>query len=143
MSEELLGDLRSAFESFEKSLGTQEAIGYLREAIDLYLDILDSENFSEKNKTVAKTFAETYWIKFVEGIADIADNPGTYDFDIYMLWFKPAFAFLEADIGEKELNQKILWALIRSAEETLTPDEKGQVWRQVSRKLETHKSGQT
>ncbi len=60
MSEELLRDLRSAFESFEKSLGTQEAIGYLREAIDLYLDILDSENCSEKNKTVAKNFAETY-----------------------------------------------------------------------------------
>lgn len=140
MSEELLGDLRSAFKSFEKSLGTQEAIGYLREAIDLYLDILDSENCSEKkNKTVAKNFAETYWMKFVEGVADIADNPGKYDFDTYMLWFKPAFAFFDADIGEKELNQKILWALIRSAEETLTPDEKGQVWRQVSRKLETHK----
>lgn len=137
MSEELPGDLRSAFESFEKSLGTREAIKHLREAIDLYLDILDGENGSEENKTIAKNLGETYWMKFAESVVVIADNPGRYDFDTCKLWFDSAMAFRDENIGEKYLNELILWGLIESMNEASPPNERAsrvalEKWRQES-----------
>ena len=124
MSEELLEDLRSAFESFDKSLGTREATEHLRDAIDLYLDILDSENCSEANKKIAKQLGETYWWIFCKRVQVIADDPGSYDLDTYMLWFEPALAFRNADIGQKYLNETILWELIESMNEALPSNER-------------------
>jgi hypothetical protein len=120
---------RQAFAAFERNMAEETAVHDLKEALDYALDIIEDGASSDSDITVATNLINSYAKRLGDEIESIINSHGYYDVDYYSHWGELAHCFEECEIDDGGNLSKARMALMASAFESLSREDKKELIR--------------